>query len=232
MKMTVKEIHPKIFLVTFDKRYDLCMTFVRFQEFYESPKFRNKYFELEEFMDWWADKYGIAGSFDYVAKWDGFNIPGYIVCRWIEQMTIHNGSFREKEKTLLNEIRKKLNGSLDSVKSIYIIGVNKETGESNIEVCKDHEVAHAFYQLYPQYREECKELLKKTPLKIKDKAIAALTELGYNKKVFDDEMQAYFSTLGARDSAFGARDSFVRHFKKFQRSCQSESQKRSLCKWV
>ena len=34
---TVKEIKPRIFLLSFKDHYDLCMHFVRYQEFYESP---------------------------------------------------------------------------------------------------------------------------------------------------------------------------------------------------
>jgi len=230
MKMKIKKIYPNIFLVTFDKRYDLCMTFLRFQEFYESPKFRNKYFELEEFMDWWADKYG-KGSFDYVTKWSGFNIPGYIICKWVEQMMLCNGRFRAKEKALSNQILKKLchyndsnnfNGDFDSLKNIYIIGVHTECSKDVLRECKAHEVAHAFYRLYREYKEGCKELLKNTPSEIKAKATEALIKLGYNKKVFDDELQAYFSTgeydKGDCNVSLRAIDSFVRHFSKFQRN--------------
>ena len=42
---------PNVYVLNFDTQYELCMSFVRMQEFYESPKFRGKTFELEEFID-------------------------------------------------------------------------------------------------------------------------------------------------------------------------------------
>ena len=35
-------------------QYWLTSTFLRFQEYYESPKFRNLGFSLEEFQDWYV----------------------------------------------------------------------------------------------------------------------------------------------------------------------------------
>ena len=50
----VKKITDRVYLVTFTNRFDLTMTFMRYQEYYESPKFRNKIFSLAEFMRWYS----------------------------------------------------------------------------------------------------------------------------------------------------------------------------------
>lgn len=53
MKFTISEVKPKIFLFESDNSYDLAMTFLRYQETYESPnpKFRNKSFTIIDFME-------------------------------------------------------------------------------------------------------------------------------------------------------------------------------------
>ncbi len=37
IKYILKEIKPQVFLLDFDDRYDAGMSFLRFQEYYESP---------------------------------------------------------------------------------------------------------------------------------------------------------------------------------------------------
>ena len=55
---TIRKVIPNVYCVTYDTQYDLCMSFVRIQEFYESPKFKGQYFTLEEYMDYWAEEFG------------------------------------------------------------------------------------------------------------------------------------------------------------------------------
>ena len=76
----IKEIKPNIFLFEFKHNYDMCMHFLRYQEYYESssPKYRGKAFEIFDFMRWYSLKYG-KGAFTYVDDWDGFNIPSHII---------------------------------------------------------------------------------------------------------------------------------------------------------
>ena len=81
---TLRQIVPNVYLMTYDTRYDLCMSFVRVQEFYESPEFKGRYFTLEEFIDWWSIKMShIHGAFDYPARWGGFNVPGEVMLDWL-----------------------------------------------------------------------------------------------------------------------------------------------------
>jgi hypothetical protein len=55
------------------------MTFLRYQEFYESPskKFRGKSYKLLDFMKWYASEND--GIFTYPRDWAGFNFPGSII---------------------------------------------------------------------------------------------------------------------------------------------------------
>ena len=67
-----------IFQVEAESQYDLAMTFIRIQEFYESPfrEIRGHDFILEKYMDRYAKEYG---NFTYTTDWNGFNVPGDIV---------------------------------------------------------------------------------------------------------------------------------------------------------
>ena len=60
--------------VQYNTRYELCSSFMRMQEFYESdiPCIKDNYFTLEKFMDEYAKK---NGGFSYTMDWSEFNIP-------------------------------------------------------------------------------------------------------------------------------------------------------------
>jgi len=230
--MSIKEISPKVYLLTFDTQYDLCMTFVRIQEFYESPEFRNKYFELEEYMDWWAKNYG-KGSFDYRSRWTGLNVPGPVVCKWIEKVTLHNGEFRDKERQLLNRILGYVERTTDfdeeddSFRDIYVIAVHREGGSVSVKTL-DHELAHAFYTLYPDYQESCDSLLEKIPAKVGSGAATKLLRMGYTSEVLRDELQAYFSTTDGRQKKWKylwQRKAFANNFQIFKESLKKKKGK-------
>ena len=68
----MREIAPGVFLLRYQSQYELATTFLRFQEHYESRRFRNRVFSLEDFMDWYASRFG---GFTYYQDWAGFNLP-------------------------------------------------------------------------------------------------------------------------------------------------------------
>src|ERR1700730_3525707 len=61
-----------IYLLRFKTQYQLTATFLRVQEHYESPRFHGRIFSLEQYMDWYASRYG---NFTYYQDWAGFNVP-------------------------------------------------------------------------------------------------------------------------------------------------------------
>ena len=199
----IREILPKIFVLTFDRKYELCMTFVRIQEFYESPVFRNRYFDLETFIDYWSAKFG-NGSFTYPSVWNGFNLPGKIIEKWVSVVSEHR-DLRQREAILLKDIEQECEERGYDLSDIYVIGVHKEQSEERIADVINHEVAHALYTLYPKYKRSCNKLLRGLPDIIATKAQGKLKVMGYGKNVFRDEMQAYFSTETMNESdAFSA----------------------------
>ena len=214
---------PHVYVLTFETQYELCMSFVRMQEFYERPKFRNKYFTLEEFVDYWAKEFG-RGSFDYPKRWNGFNLPSKAIDKWYKIFT--SVDFREKEEALVDAIYELIykeygnNGLLWTAKNnYYVIGVHKGSSEEDKQEVIDHESAHALYYLYPAYKRTVNKLLKNVPKKDYVAAEEMLVKMGYGKNVTRDEIQAYFSTHKPDEYSMlplGKRDEFVKLFNDFK----------------
>lgn len=185
MKFKLKEIKPQIFLLTFKDQYDLNMTFLRYQEFYESPnpKFRGKNFTILDFMEWYAKDHN--GVFTYTKDWAGFNCPHYI----FDQIKVKD---RNKYDDLMDEVVdhcmsesfKKYNDS-----KFYLIGT-KEGAEATLK----HEIAHGYFYLNPNYQKEMKNLVKNLKPNFKKHMFETLIKVRYAKKVLVDETQAWLAT--------------------------------------
>lgn len=179
----IKEVRPKVFLFEFADQYDMCMHFMRYQEYYESasPKFRCKKFTIFEFMRWYSKTYG-HGAFTYCTDWDGFNVPGSVIREiWSGGILDANQYDRAMWQGYCNCVNKAGN-------NIYIIGATKD------QAALKHEVAHAFFQLRPEYKKKMIKLVKSLPLPIMNETKANLKKVGYTPKVYTDEIQAYMST--------------------------------------
>ena len=230
---TIREIVPKVYCLTYDTRYNLCMSFVRIQEFYESQRFKGKYFTLEDFMDYWSLEFG-NGSFDYPSRWSGFNFPGKVLDNWISLFTVSN--LRDKENILVNKILRK---SKFDLKDIYVIGTHKDNKTKERNDIIEHELAHAMYCIYPKYKQSCDKListLKSTKWGMVKYVQTAgrLKDMGYCDDVIDDEIQAYWSTGNSKDSllkfASSAVDTdtditaldFVNNFNKFKKRVKNK----------
>jgi len=202
-KPTIREIIPKVYFLTYDTRYNLCMSFVRIQEFYESPFYKGKYFTLEDFMDYWSLEFG-NGSFDYTSSWDGFNFSGNVLNKWIQLFS--RAPLREKENAILTTMINKIK-YWEDLNDIYIIATHKENTAKRRKEIVEHELAHAMYCLYPKYKKSCDKLIEKLKstewgmVKYSQTKIK-LNDMGYCDDVADDEMQAYWSTSNPKDSLF------------------------------
>jgi hypothetical protein len=188
--INIKEILPRVLLVNIKDQYTLCMTFIRIQEFYESPQFKGKYFTLEDYMDWYCSVPTLGnGSFTYPSDWDGMNFDGVTLKKWLHTCIKNKDQLRNKELKLINSIEKYI-GDIDNIDQYYIIGTTNNNG-STIQ----HEIAHAFYSLYPEYKKRCDELIDLFPVSFVKKCRDIIIESGgYCVEVFKDEFQAYLST--------------------------------------
>lgn len=200
----IREVKPRIFLFEFSSKYDMCMHFLRYQEYYESssPKFRGKAFDFFEFMKWYSFKYG-KGAFTYPDDWDGFNIPGDTIhkvwCLGILNKTIYDYEMLKAWHEC---------GRQAADPKFYIIGAVKNNGALN------HEIAHGLFFLHPEYKKEMTKMVKALEPEVRKEMNSILKKLGYTPKVYIDETQAYMAT--------GITDSFGYDFKtKWSKECKA-----------
>jgi len=176
MKIRKTKVKDRIYLLEFENHRDLASTFLRFEESYESPKFRGKIFSLKEFKKWYSrDK----GKFTYYSDWNAFNIPSYILKPFFE------GRFNplsEKEKQFLSLFDR-------NEKDFYVIGIYKGSDKSLLK----HEIAHGLFYTIPSYRKKVLRLLRKYNLKEMRKELKSKD--GYHDDVIDDELHAWILTL-------------------------------------
>lgn len=176
--MTKRKLADGIFLVRFDTQYALASTFLRIQEHYESRRFKNRIFSLEQFMDWYAAEFG---AFTYYEDWGGFNVPSTAMAPFYE------GEFDpllKKEERLLRMFE-------GEREPFYVIGI---ADDQELK----HELAHALFFTRPAYRKAVLAAMSGYSTASLRKRLAAM---GYHRSVLTDEVQAYLiapvDSLGA-----------------------------------
>ncbi|MGV8169138.1 MAG: ABC transporter ATP-binding protein [Candidatus Nanoarchaeia archaeon] len=179
--MKLKEIMPGIYHVQFKTQYEQNSTLLRFQEHYESPRFKGKIFTLKEFREWYIKNtvLGKRHGFNYYSYWLGFNFPSTNLKPFLE------GKFdplSKKEKQFLETINK------INKKRFYIM-----TTFSGAKVRIDHhEIAHGLFYINKEYKKQVLLVLKKLSSKERQTLEKYLAkEMGYHEEVIEDEMQAY-----------------------------------------
>lgn len=163
-----------IYFVRFTSQYEMAATFMRFQEYFESPKFRGKIFTREEFMDWYARQ---KGRFTYFEDWSGFNIPGRIL------RIFYRGKFHpltQKEEKLLRAFRQ-IKGNF------YIIAALKTDA-----VTLRHEIVHALFYMNANYQKAVVRCFRQYNIAKLRRAIVRSN--GYHPDLALDELNAYILT--------------------------------------
>lgn len=170
----VINISEDIYLLMFENQYELASTFLRFQEYYESPEFKGKIFTLDEYKKWYSK---INGQFTYYSDWDGFNIPSYVLEPFYEEKF---DPLSQKEKDLLSLFKNNNN-------KFYIIATHKNTNSRSNTL--NHEISHGLFYTDDQYKKSALKILSNfDTTKIKSELI--LTG-GYHEDVLDDEVHAF-----------------------------------------
>ncbi|MCK9440291.1 MAG: hypothetical protein M0Q13_02605 [Methanothrix sp.] len=179
MNIEIKEIRKRVFLLKFNNQYDITSTFMRLQEFYESPYkgIRGCYFTLEEYMDIYAKE---NGNFTYTTDWSGFNIPDNIVREFFR---LFENKLLNKERNLLDKISFLLNND----EKFYLIGVYKSHD-------LEHEISHAYYYLDKKYKKTMNLITDKLDRNFFNDIYNKLLNMDYCKNVIMDEIQAYLAT--------------------------------------
>lgn len=157
-----------------DSQDELGLTFMRFQEHYESanPNFRNNIFTVGQLKRWYSETYG---SNCYHIHWVGFNFPSSVLTPFkdglFDPLTL-------EEQRLLELLRYRKD-------NFYIIGAQDNS-------ILRHELAHALYASDSKYRNEINNFISKNKSKFK-KASEYIISKGYCKDVLNDELQAYIT---------------------------------------
>lgn len=186
MSLTVREITENVFLVEADSQYEITSTFMRLEEFYESPfkEIRRKFFTHEQFMDLYARE---NGKFSYFEDWAGFNVPCDAYNNWVKVFSKKDLS--EKEKTLI-----KLINSVKNNNKFCIVGTCKDKNNQDYARIFDHELSHAWFYLDIEYKREMLRLVRSLKKISRQQITNQLTEDGYSKNCFEDEIIAYLAT--------------------------------------
>ena len=181
--MKIRVINKNIYHFIAKTQHELTSTFVRLEEFYESPfpEIQGKYFTLRKFKELYAASRE-DGKFTYFQDWGGFNIPGDSILEF-------NKLFQDKtkkEEAILSIISKYIKYNNNK---FYIIGTIGE-----VEAL-DHEYAHAQYYLNPEYKQRCEDIYKSVvPMGIRKHIATQLLKMGYDISKVADETQAYLAT--------------------------------------
>jgi hypothetical protein len=101
----IEKVKPKIFAIIIEDSYDRAMTFLRIQEFYESPNpaFRgNKDFSFSEYMKWYTKEYG--KGFTYGTDWSGFNVPLEIAYTCYDTLTDRYTDYDDVMESIIHKL--------------------------------------------------------------------------------------------------------------------------------
>lgn len=167
-----------------DDRWELAMTFVRIEEYYESPNplFQGKIFSLEAYMDWYVQEYSKTkkpyGVFTYASDWSAFNVPGKAVRAVCDTFIGHS----KKELWLFNELLKQ--GAFQE-EQFYLIG-----NERGAKAYFEHEYRHALFALDREYHNAMIEIIACFPIA----ELRSWILERYSATVLLDEIQAYALT--------------------------------------
>jgi hypothetical protein len=153
---------------------ELGETFIRFQEFYESPskKYRNKIFTLGDIKNYYSLQYGADL---YSDLWIGFNFPSSVLVPFKQGLF---DPLTPQEKELLSLLKYRND-------NFYLIGAQNNS-------TLRHELSHAMYGYDKRYRIEIDSFIK-THNKDFSKVSKYIIKKGYDKSVLNDELQAYIT---------------------------------------
>jgi len=169
---TVKQLKFNAVLVQAETNVILSKTFLRFQEYYESPEFKNRIFTIGQIKNWYSQKYGAD---TYIKDWTGFNFPSQVLNPFRQGLF---DPLTRYEKCFIDLFKYRHD-------SFYIIGANDE---STIR----HELSHAMFSYSMQYRTQINQLCKTYAKQLKPLK-EFLLQKGYHQDVINDELQAYIT---------------------------------------
>jgi hypothetical protein len=225
MRWRLETLYPGIYHLRFGNAYDAAMHFVRYQENYESPVWRDKIFTMIEYMDWYAktqtegwenksttqrDKFEM---FSYPSDWGGFNVPSYVFDRLNYETIPDLNIYDEFMQTVVDMVRS------TGVKKFYLIGTTEGPDD---EEYLDHEISHGLFYTNEPYRRDMVALVAAADPAVTAALTKWLLDGGYCEEVVIDECAAYLATglpsaLEKNKAALKAQEPFKKLFKNMKK---------------
>jgi hypothetical protein len=183
-----KDTKKAIFHFNFATQKEMNLSFIRFSEYIESPKYKGTLFPRQSILDY-------IPNYDKIVL--GHNIPSN---KFKEFKVLFKTNFSLFEQIVIEKIDK-----YNAFDDFYVIATyNAPTKFTAI----DHETAHALYYLIPKYKQEVLAILNKYKLDINDTTsyFSSMYDIlefyEYDKSVWTDEIHAHLVDLGLGFTGF------------------------------
>jgi hypothetical protein len=171
---TPRMVAPQVLHLEFNDQVEMGEAVFRFQEYYESPKFKNKFFSREEFKQWYF-KENNTSEFTYTEV-DAFNFPSNILKPFFA------GKFGP-----LNAAEKSLLDLFSHMPENFYVTLSVKGGDPD---GFEHEMSHALYFLDKDYNDRVNAVLAKYDLRPLQQFIVK-TWGNYHQDVLQDEAHAW-----------------------------------------
>ena len=217
---SIVEIAPKIYAVVAEDDYERAMLFCRAQEYYESPfpEFKGRNFCLFEYMNHYRKDRGL-NHFSYTADWGGYNVPSECLESCMNNIEDWEMTAYDQEMdNVIYHIR-----NYQKRGKFYLVGVDGIQSRT-----MDHELAHGFFYTNKEYKTEILELVLALKPDLYNGFESYLIQMGYDKSVITDEIQAYLSTgmmatMAKIRGSLSVAKNFERVFKKYKKQYGKQS---------
>lgn len=151
----------------------LAETFMRIEEFVESPTWKGQVFTRKEFNAWHKECF--PGQ-TYADRWGGFNVPSSAIRTFRRRFRDQN----EQERALILALDHA--GALRDKRSYIIATVSTRSHTFR------HELAHGLFALSVEYRAAARHIVRKHGAR---RLRRHLVHMGYGAHTIEDEIQAY-----------------------------------------
>lgn len=187
--MKIEILVRGVILFTEDRQFKSSYAFMRLQSFYENAdkSRQGKYFSLDDVIEHSATVENQKVEFDFLEKWGGFNVPDHVVKKFIK---LYEHDFTRREKSMFDALKQVIEQEEDATTpdgKFYLIGTYSAD-------YIDHELCHAMWYLYPEFKKQSIKAMKKLPKAYINAMKTMLIDGGYADNVLDDEINAYLAT--------------------------------------
>ena len=195
IKYKLYRLAERLYCLEIASPYDLGMTFLRYQEYYESPNkdVRGQIYDIDEYMRWYSTKNKTRsiqrGVFSYVADFAGYNIPSTALTDILVENR-YKGRLSIYDEFMKHNVYEVICNDMKTNDTFYLIGTDKMKSD-----VLRHEAAHGFYYINPEYKNTMDSLIKKHIPKDTIKEFKEILKgYHYHADVMIDEIQSFVSS--------------------------------------